>query len=473
MARSRREQVQAHRFVTRRIISALLSGEPEAPELPMRRLAMAVFGSVMVAAIVLAIVGIYGLLNPGGSRPAENTLLLERESGASYLYLQGKLHPVLNYTSARLILGQANPPTRTMSANSLLDIPRGRPVGIANAPDTLPGRSALLGLPWSVCSAPRSATSVQIATHVFAGRVPPGGAGLADRGLLVSAGTAGTFLLWQDHRLLVRGNSTRTALEWAAVTPMPVGEAFLNAVPAGPDLVAATVAGAGSQAQRAVNGNAARIGQLFRAGGQYYVMLAGGLSPIGEVMTRLLQAGGGPATEISTQEAGRVLTDVRIEPPGFPGAIPQLQVGGRPAMACAAYRGPGERAQPQITVEVYPQIADGVAIDESAPIAGGPGTDGVITADRVTVPGGHAALVSTLQESAAGNIFLITDQGLKYPVPRDKADKVLSSLGYDRVRPVAVPASILALIPTAPALDPDAATRFAGLPTVSTVRPSS
>ncbi|GIH09705.1 type VII secretion protein EccB [Rhizocola hellebori] len=471
--RTRREQVQAHRFVTRRIISALLSGEPEAPDLPMRRLAMAVFGSVMVAAIVLAVVGVYGLLNPGGRRPAENTLLIERETGARYLYLQGKLHPVLNYTSARLILGQANPPVVPMSARSLLDIPRGRAVGIANAPDTLPGRSSLLGLPWSVCSAPRSATSVQIATHVFAGRIPPGGAGLDERGLLVSGGPAGLFLLWHDHRLLVRGNTTLTALEWAAVRPIAVGEAFLNAIPAGPDLVAATVPGSGSTASRQVDGKSAKIGQLFRGGAQHYVMLASGLSPIGEVMTRLLLAGGTPATDISTQEAGRALTEARLEPSGFPGAIPALRAGGAPAMACAAYRGPGERAQPQITVEAYAQIADGVTVDEAAPIAGGLGSDGVVTADRVTVPGGHAAVVSTLQESAAGAIFLVTDQGLKYPMPRDKSDQVLTSLGYGGVRPVPVPASILALVPTAPSLDPDAATRFAGAPAVSPVRPSS
>ena len=142
-------------------------------------------------------------------------------------------------------------------------------------------------------------------------------------------------------------------------------------------------------------------------------------------------------------------------------------------MACAAYRGPGERAQPQITVETYAQIADGVTVDEAAPVAGGPGSDGVVTADRVTVPGGHAAVVSTLQDAAAGAIFLVTDQGVKYPLPRDKTDQVLGSLGYGGVRPVPVPASILALVPTAAALDPDVATRFAGMPTVSPVRPSS
>ena len=61
-------RLQAYRFVTRRIVSALLSGEPETTERPMRRFGLAVFGSAMVAAIVFAGVGVVGFLFP----PAPN-----------------------------------------------------------------------------------------------------------------------------------------------------------------------------------------------------------------------------------------------------------------------------------------------------------------------------------------------------------------------------------------------------------------
>ncbi len=467
---TRREQVQAHRFVTRRIVSALLAGEPETPDLPMRRLALAVFGSIMVAAIVFAAVAVYGLLNPGGRRPAEQTLLIERETGSKFLYLQGQLHPVLNYTSARLILGQANPTTRSMSSRSLLDIPRGRPVGIAGAPDTLPDRKALLGLPWGVCSARRSAASVDVATHVVVGQVPPGGAALGERGLLVTTGAAagtadGLFLIWKDQRLRVRGNATLAALEWAAVQPVTVGEALLNAIPAGPDLAPPAVPDAGRQAGRQVAGRAGTVGQLYRAGGQHYVLLSSGLSPIGDVMSRLLLAAGGRATEISAAEAGQALSPTKLEPAGFPVSVPPLHPAGQPVgMACAGYRGAGERAAPQIGVELYARPDDTLSLAPDQVLPGRQGSDGVVTADRVSVPGGRAALVSSLQETVAGSLYLITDQGLKYPIPRDKADKVLDALGFGGVRPTAVPASNLALVPTAPALDPDVATRFAPAP---------
>jgi hypothetical protein len=63
----------------------------------------------------------------------------------------------------------------------------------------------------------------------------------------------------------------------------------------------------------------------------------------------------------------------------------------------------------------------------------------------------------------------VTDQGIKYPLPRNGLATVQASLGYGDVRPVPVPASILALVPTGVALDPTAAALFEP---PSTVAPS-
>ena len=41
-----------------------------------------------------------------------------------------------------------------MSQASIRDRPRGRTVGIVGAPDALPDRKSLTGLPWSVCDVP-------------------------------------------------------------------------------------------------------------------------------------------------------------------------------------------------------------------------------------------------------------------------------------------------------------------------------
>src|SRR5262249_38381227 len=162
-----------------------------------------------------------------GARPAEKTIIVDRDSGARYVYLQGQLHPVLNWTSARLILGEATPAVQTMSTASLRDVPRGRPVGIDGAPDALPDKGSLVGLPWSVGTAPRSTTSVALAGPVLVGGEPAGGAPLADgEGVLVTDPTGQRFLVWHDHRLKVRDNAVIAALGWAGIRPAPVALPF-------------------------------------------------------------------------------------------------------------------------------------------------------------------------------------------------------------------------------------------------------
>ncbi len=467
--RTRREQHQAYRFLTRRIVSALLAGEPETNELPMRRFAFAVFGSALVGLVAFAGFGVYGLLFPGGGRPAENTIIVERETGAKYLYLQGQLHPVLNWTSARLILGQPAPPVKNMSQKSLRDVPRGRPVGILNAPETLPEKAALVGLPWSVCSAPRSATSVALATHVVAGQTMAGGKALGPaEGLLVSVGGTQRYLLWHDHRLRVTDNAVIAALSWAQARPISVGEAFLNAVPAGPDLAPIALPEAGTRAQQTISGAPTTIGQLFRVGDQNYVMLRAGLAPIGEVAAQLWSSTGKRITETSAQEVGRVLVETKVEPVGLPTEVPTVRgADDRSPMVCAAYRGATDVDRP-VTVETYAEVSKEMTITDQS--ISGKGADGVMTADRVVLPGGRGALVSTLTPaggSAAGSVYLVTDQGIKYPLPRADVAKVQASLGYSNVAPIAVPGSILALVPTGAALDPQAAALFAEPATVN------
>jgi hypothetical protein len=151
-----------------------------------------------------------------------------------------------------------------------------------------------------------------------------------------------------------------------------------------------------------------------------------------------------------------------VEPPGLPAEIPAARgADDRFAMACAVYRG-GTDPDRAVTVESFARVADGLALTDPAPT--GAGTDGAPVADRVTLPGGRGALVATLLPpgaTASGNVYVVTEQGIKYPLPRADLAKVQASLGFGGVRPVDIPGSMLALIPTGPALDPKVAALFA------------
>ncbi|MFG1660918.1 type VII secretion protein EccB [Micromonospora chersina] len=463
--RTRRDQVQAYRFVTRRIVSALLSGDPETNDLPMRRLGMAVFGSVIAAAVVLGGAGAYGQFTSNSAPLEPNTLVIERETGATYVFGDDKvLHPTLNYASARLIINDAGASVRTMSQASIKDRPRGRAVGIVGAPDDLPDRKSLVGLPWSVCDVPDPNDPQRSTTRLVIDRPLPGGAPLTDRAVLVKVNDA-RYLLTGGSRLRVVGDEQAlVALKMAGAATLTVGQQLLNAVPVGPALRKPTIDGDGGPSGLTVGDRPARVGQVYRAAGQYYVLAKQGLVAIGEVTALLLLGGGGQVTDITPDQAGQLLTDQRLEAEGLPARLPTLhEVRAGRTVLCATYRS-GPAGQPTTTLEVFDQPPAELTAATAVP-ARQSARDAVRTAESVLLPGGKGVLVQatageTGKPAAGATVYLITAQGVRFPLGTASGD-AKSALGYGDVTPLAVPASLLALVPTGPTLErEDAMTHF-------------
>ena len=151
---TRRDLLQAHRLMTQRAALALLQAEPDPPDQPLRRLNVGLISSVLVAVIVAAAFGVWGLLAPGDAQglTSAGTLIIDSQTGTSYIWCDHhKLCPVVNYASARLALGSSAPDQRTVSQASLARYPAGpadrhsRPAGTA-ARRAHAGRPALVGL---------------------------------------------------------------------------------------------------------------------------------------------------------------------------------------------------------------------------------------------------------------------------------------------------------------------------------------
>jgi len=90
------------------------------------------------------------------------------------------------------------------------------------------------------------------------------------------------------------------------------------------------------------------------------------------------------------------------------------------------------------------------------PAGGTPAGADPRAADLVRVPPGGGLLVQDVPAPGitGGAVYLVTDLGLKYPLPTaDAAD----ALGYPSAPAVPVPSAILAFLPTGPALDQQAA----------------
>jgi hypothetical protein len=253
-----------------------------------------------------------------------------------------------------------------------------------------------------------------------------------------------------------------TALGLAAVRPVPVTNAVIDAIAPGPDLRVPGPPGSGNNGPT-VAGHTGKIGQLYLAAGQHYVLLDSGLATVGPVMLQLMLASDSSVTSISAKDASAVRSTATpvFDPPGFPTNIPTLVfANAEPAMVCVVV----DQPDPAGAVVVHAQLGPLDATDQTRALTG---PDGVRLADAVLMPPGQATLVRTLpapgDTTPNTTTYLVTDQGVRYALPRANTAAVLGSLGYAGITPVPVPRFLLALLPIGPTLDPDAARQYVGV----------
>lgn len=458
---SRRDQAQAHAFVMSRLVSALLRAEPDAPITPLHRFLVGAVCGVLLGGLLLLGSGVYGFFVPGGSKAwrKPGVLVVEKETGARYVVVDGVLRPVLNYTSARLISG-GTPKVVTVSRNSLRDAPHGLPVGILAAPDHLPDRKRLNADQWRVCSATRAdATGRQLPyVTLEAGSTAAVRAAAADEALVVRTPANQIFLVWNNQRLRVPRAAMLGALGHSAATVRQVGWAWINAVPAGPDLMPAAISDRGAAGPR-IDGRPTVVGQMFKvpavAAGeadQFFVMRSDGLSPLTAVGAALLLADPGsraayPAARVAMLGLSpAVLAQSRLSAfssinDSLPAQPPRLLP-----------IGPDEAPCLRISMHAQgPGVSVGVA---AATTSAGPSLGG--GADQVVISPGSGLLLRDQPgpEVAEGTRYLLVDSGVRYPIP---TDKVAGMLGYGGLAPRPVPGPILALLPVGQPLDPEAA----------------
>jgi len=464
---NKRDQLQAYRFVMARLISAMVHGEPDVPETPMRRSKAGVVIGAILAALVLAGFGVYGLVVRGGNTAwrEPGTIIVEKETGTRYLLLDGTLRPVLNYASARLAVGTDRAMVRTVSRASLTGVPHGRPIGIPDAPDALPDAGHLLTDDWLVCAPlAQDVSGVKAPTTVVSLRGIQAAAPLgADRAALVRSSDGTLFLLWRDLRLRAPDPGVLMALGFGAVAPLPVDAAWLNAFRAGPDLRAEALEGRG-QPGPAIDGRPTRVGQVFAValpsgGHTHYLVRRDGISPLSPMEATVHLADPGTAaayqgqpikaievtsTQVAAAPRSAVATQASELPAQPPKAEPGLVQGDQALCAHLSFTG-ADGSPPELVTIHTGQL-------ETRPTPPGAGAGDTMIADSVNVPPGAGTVIAAQAAPGVptGTRYLLTDLGLKYPLASDEA---ASALGFAGVAALPVPTAVLNFIPTGPVLD--------------------
>jgi type VII secretion protein EccB len=447
---TRRQELQAHRFMVRRLAAGLVGGDPGAAQPPAQRLKTGLFLGTAAGVLGIGGAAVVGLISPkvASSWRDGQSVVVEQGTYNQYLYSNGALHQVLNQASAMLALQKYA--VVTVPASALKDVPRGAPVGIIGAPADVPAPSALTGGPWTVCSSVGADGKTQVSAAL--GVDVPGADVASGQVLYVGVGDA-RYLVWDGKRhLLKEPLALMTAFQMTAAQPTTIGAAWLNAVPAGSDIAPLAVGA------RTPSGDLGTVGDLFTyqdASGSYeYVVTAQGLTPVTATQAALLRAGGSPAAKpldpnrlVAAKEQNRVSGALAGD---LPAALPTLAgsgsgsatVSGTDSGAVCLAVTPGADSS---SATYRLRSAAPSAVDAAGAWVAADGIAG--HADRVLVrPGTGAVATST----TGGVAQLLSAVGERFAVA-SKDD--LGRLGYGSTTPTPVPAPVLNLFPEGPALD--------------------
>ena len=328
----------------------------------------------------------------------------------------------------------------------------------------MPPANRLTSSPFDLCSRILAGPGATLTAHVSV-RIGDTPAAVpipvpVDAAVLVrSAGDGGYFLLYRGRRLAVGPTQVASSLALDTGPPMTVGTALLDGIPPGPGVGLPTVPGAAGEASATwIGGRPVQVGQLLHdtADGRYLLVLRDGIAAVTPFEARVLEAL--PLT------AAHQLVDPRPVPASALITLPpsttdwgvvSRQFADLPSVlwhppptsagtgVCERYR----TGSPTPVLAVVPGMPpDGSSVvTESARSARG-------TADVVEVAGDGAALVRS--DDRAGAVYLIGAPGRRYEAA---SVGVLTGFGYGNAQPAIVPARLLAVTATGPALDPDAA----------------
>jgi len=365
-------------------------------------------------------------------------VIVEKETGARFVYLDGVLHPVLNYTSARLIVGGGGT-TVSVSHADLAVTQRGTPLGIPGAPDSLPAAADLFAGGWSVCTDADASNPALIAGGASSGR------GLGEDAVYGRTSNGDQYLIWHNRRYLIADPRVVVPVPLkGAGSPRSVPDVVINALPPGSDLKAIPI----------------DVGQPSSVGN----LITGTVVYTGDGDQRVYGLVRPKDIAIVTPLQKDILGDettgapIHVDQRVFDGAAPSLGVGSDwPAQAPTF-------ASTDTSLCVGLTAAGAVsAVSVGDRVAAG--SDQVSGQSRLVVPGGRAALVrAAVSPGSSGTVaaaptYLLTDDGERFPIADSDA---LASLGYASATVLTLPSDVVDTVPTGVVLSRSAAQKATG-----------
>ena len=462
-------QIKGFRRELNRVHEALSRQDVRGVGSPLTRMRGSLVLGALAAAGLLAAALVVSLISPKPNGKVSE--IMTTRNGGMFVMFNGRLHPVTNLASARLIVGKAAPAT-VVSDKVLRSLATGPLMGIPSAPNVLDPRADSTAA-WTVCDWRDTAVPLSLlragdlTTAVIAGQdVLAGGEDLGSS-RAVLARPAGKpdqlWLIYRNTRAEV-GTSDFAAQSALGITPALVSAAavvspsLLYAITVSPTLTAPQLAERGQPSAAVLGSNIGDVLTVGTAAGSrtYYLVGRAGVQQIGPVPAQMM---------INTGSAQKVLDDPAtvqklprsglIDDGRFPSQVPTLE---SPASLCWSWTKSSGELTANTRVFTGSQLpVTGSGKSAAVTLLPNSGTEDQAT-ESIMRPGygWYARTTGSDPDSpTAEGLMWIDPNGTRYPIDAVlnpnaggnaiSYDPTVKALGFDSVAPTPIPWAVARL----------------------------
>ncbi len=466
------EQVSGWRFLRHRIAVAVGRRNVRLVHDPSKNSSAALLVSSVIGVLVIGLCFIMAFLKPMGQIGNEQ-IVAARESGELYVNVDGVMHPALNLTSARLIVGQAAAP-RLVPMAKIREYPIGPVVGILGAPNDLEPRTPA-DTGWALCDRLGSMGSQVVPRVAVITGTPTLGDwahGIASPEAVLMSYQGDTYLVTDGHRSAIdladKAVTLALGVQVGAVRPAPMSRALYEAlIPTAPLKVPGVPNPGGpigySSAQLPlVSGSVLRVSDVS-GDPQFFVALPAGVQrvPI-TVATMIIDAGLVAGAQAIASNAAAVATlpqatgfDTSIYPPQ---PVRLLDKESDP-VTCVMWRKTSGAPQAQVSTVSGRRLPIPVGDEQRVVSLVSAGAD---VADEVYIGADSANFVKVTgmePSSPRGeSLWFIGNNGVRFGIPTagNGDEQTRRALGLE-LAPTPAPWALLSWLPVGPALSESAA----------------
>jgi len=402
----------------------------------------------------------------------QSSIIGNRDTGAVYARIGGRLYPALNLTSARLAAGSFGGPS-WVTAAEISKYPSGPLIGIPGVPDALTVNKTTLSA-WSVCdTAPAPGSDASPVVTAIAGQLIEGGraAPLDPAQAVLATYNNATYVIWGGRRsridLTDRTVTFNLGLDPGITYPIAISNALFDALPATEPVAVPVVPDAGAPSTWVPGAQVGSVLEARDAAGNtsaFYVLLTGGVQKISQFVGDLLRTAnsfGSTAPQIIAPDRLVHMPEVRmLNVDYYPsGRLRFIDTSANP-VTCVNWE--KQATDRQAAIRVF--NGRGLPVPDSLdprviPLVRDDRDPASVEANQALVlPGAANFVVSTSAVATSDSresLYWLSPQGVRYGIESDQP--TLQALGLDPRAALQAPWPLLRTFAAGPAVSRDAA----------------